>query len=252
MQRVLITRPRAQADDFANPLREAGFEPILFPVIEIRAVENNSELEQAIGNLQKYAWVIFTSVNAVEAGLASAVLQAQGIKGQPPLRVAAVGRKTADALRRHGIEPDFIPDEFVGVNIMPGLGDVNGRRILLPRAERASRELPEAIRQVGGVAHEIVTYRTLPAEVDLEGFAALKAGVDFVTFTSPSTVENFIEVTRRIYLDPFHLPNNPIIACIGTVTEKAAREAGFKNVITAKEFTTEGLVSLLAASRSVK
>jgi uroporphyrinogen-III synthase len=236
MQRVLITRPRAQANDFANQLREAGFEPIFFPVIEIKAIENNTELDHAIKNIEKYAWIVFTSVNAVDVFF----VEAQHVAPLP--QIAAVGTKTADALRKHGIEPDFIPDEFVGVNIMSGLGDVKDKQILLPRAELASKALPEAIRNAGGIAHEIIIYRTLPTEIDSEGLAALKSGVDVVTFTSPSTVENFVEILRQHNIS---LANNPLIACIGTVTEKAAREAGFENIIVAKEFTTEGLVDVI-------
>jgi uroporphyrinogen III methyltransferase/synthase len=237
MKRILITRPRAQAKDFAEKLRQAGFEPILLPVIEIRPVENNTELKQALGNIEMYTWVVFTSINAVDVVLKNSALAV--------VKVAAVGIKTAEALRKHGIEPDFIPDEFVGVNIMSGLGDVKSKWILLPRAELAREELPKAIVKAGGVAHEIIVYRTLPAEVDLDGLAALKSGVDVVTFTSPSTVENFAAIVRQKNLDPFHLPNTPAFACIGTVTERAARDMGFENIITAKEFTTEGLVEAI-------
>ena len=84
------------------------------------------------------------------------------------IRVAAVGPKTAEALRKHSIEPDFIPDEFAGVNIMSGLGDVKDKWILLPRAEIASKELPQAVVKASGIAHEIIVYRTLPTAVDEE------------------------------------------------------------------------------------
>jgi len=256
--KVLITRPRAQADDFADQLRQAGLEPILFPVIEIRPIENNAELEDALADSRKYAWVIFTSVNAVNvvfSPLPSPRLRhpspcGRGDGGEGA-KIAAVGAKTAAALRQRGIEPDFIPDEFAGANIAAGLGDLRGKWVLLPRAEIASPELPEAIRRAGGMAHEVIVYRTLPAAIDKEGLAALNRGVDFVTFTSPSTVTNFVALARQHHLDPLHLPNAPTIACIGKVTEKAARAAGFEKIITAKEFTTEGLVSRLVASRVV-
>lgn len=293
--KVLLTRPRAQADDFAAKLRSAGFEPIFFPVIEIRPVEDKAELEEALANLEKYAWVVFTSVNAVSAvfsltptplpkgegrslsriptplpqgeGRSPSLTSTPLPQGEGPgkfpspagrgargegARIAAIGPKTAAALRKHGLEPDFIPEEYVAEAILPGLGEVNGKRILLPRAEIARPDLPAAIRKTGGIAHEIIVYRTLPAAVDRDGLTALKAGVDYVTFTSPSTVQNFIEVARKNRLDPFHLPNSPTFACIGTVTEKAAKEAGFEKIITAKEFTTDGLVSLLVASQIVK
>ncbi|GAB4549431.1 MAG: hypothetical protein Fur002_26550 [Anaerolineales bacterium] len=246
--KVLITRPRAQAADFAAKLRDAGFEPILFPVIEIRPVENNAALETALANIEKYAWLIFTSVNAVDAVFSLTPTHLPTGEGQG-VRVAAVGPKTAAALRQRSIEPDFIPDEFRGEAIFAGLGDLRGKWILLPRAELARPELPAAIAAAGGIAHEIIVYRTLPAEIDSAGLAALKSGVDVVTFTSPSCVENFVEIARQNQLDPLNLPNAPKIACIGPVTGQAARAAGFENVLVAKEFTSEGLVAQVSDLR---
>ncbi len=236
--KVLITRPRAQAESFGEALQSAGFEPIYFPVIEIRPIENNIELDNAIKNIQKYDWVIFTSVNAVDVFV--------GARRAAPLpKIAAVGRKTADALRKRHIEPDFIPDEYIAEAILPGLGDLRNKWVLLPRAEIARKELPEAIVKAGGIAHEIVVYQTLPAEINEEGLAALKSGVEVVTFTSASTVENFVAITRQHKLDQISLPNNPLLACIGPITEQAARKAGFENIVVAKEYTTDGLVKLL-------
>ena len=243
--KVLITRPRAQADDFADKLRSAGFEPIFFPVIEIQPIENNIELENAIRNIEKYAWLVFTSVNAVEVVFSLTPTPLPMGEGQG-VRVAAIGPKTAEALRKRNIEPDFIPDEYIAEAIMPGLGNLKGKWILLPRAEIARAELPEAISKAGGIAHEIVVYRTLPAEVNKEGLAALKSGVDMVTFTSVSTVENFVAIAKQNGLDPLNLPNNPLFACIGSVTEQAAREMGFQNIVVAKKYTTDGLLEAIA------
>lgn len=235
--KVLITRPCAQANDFAENLRTAGFEPVFFPVIEIKEVENNVELQNAISNIQKYAWVVFTSVNAAEIVLnGSAPAVFAGVK------IAAVGPKTAAALRKYNFKPDFIPDEYIGAAIMSGLGDVKDEWILLPRAELAREELPKAIIKAGGVAHEIIVYQTLPAEIDLNGLAALKSGVDVVTFTSGSAVENFIELARQNHLNPLNLPNTPLFACIGPVTAETARAAGLPNLIIAEEYTTDGLI----------
>lgn len=243
MKRILITRPRSQADDFAEKLRDAGFEPIFFPVIEIRPVEPNAELDQALNNLSKYDWVVFTSVNAVDVFFGHFV---RAMHASPLPRVAAIGPKTADALRKHNIEPDFVPEEYVAESILPGLGDLKNKWILLPRAEIARKELPEAIVKAGGVAHEIVVYQTLPSAVDMNGLDALRSGVDIITSTSASTVENFVAITRKNNLDPLNLPNNPIFACIGPVTEQAAREAGLVNLVVAKEYTTDGLIEAIS------
>jgi len=263
--KVLITRPRNQADSFAAALTEAGFEPVFFPVIEIRPFEENVALDRAIEKLSCYDWIVFTSVNGVDAFFSviareqrdrSNLLSNEGIaslsaRTASPLgndmtpRVAAIGPKTAQSLASRGVTPDFVPEEYVAEAILPGLGDLRGRWVLLPRAEIARKALPEAILAAGGVAHEIAVYQTVPAEIDREGLAALMSGVEAVTFTSPSTVENFVEIVRRAGLDPLQLPGNPQIACIGPITQKAAEEAGFVDVVVAEEYTSEGIVALL-------
>src|ERR1044071_2117175 len=134
MKRILVTHPRAQADDFAKKLRASGFEPIFFPVIEIRPVEHNLALERAWSKLECYDWIVFTSVNAVNVVLGQ-------FENRSLPRVAAIGPKTAEALQSRGINPDFVPEEYVAESILPGLGDVQGKWILLPRAEIARKAL---------------------------------------------------------------------------------------------------------------
>lgn len=257
--KVLITRPRAQADDFADKLRTAGFEPIFFPVIEIQPIENNVALERALEKLNCYEWVVFTSVNAVDVVFDVIARSREAATKQSSVerrllrsarsditpRVAAIGPKTAEALQTRGVTPDFVPEEYVAEAILPGLGDLQGRWVLLPRAEIARKALPEAIADAGGIAHEIVVYRTLPSQVDEDGLSALNSGVDVITFTSASTVENFVAIVRQHNLDPLNLPNNPLVACIGPITEQAAKEAGFQNLIVAKEYTTDGLIEAI-------
>ncbi len=207
MKRILVTRPRAQADEFAGKLRSAGFEPVFFPVIEIKPVEDNIALERALSKLSCYEWIVFTSVNAVEVvfGNYSRLIFADGVG----TRFAAIGPKTAGSLKAHGIEPHFVPEEYVAEAILPGLGDLIGKWVLLPRAEIARKALPEAIFQAGGIPHEITVYKTLPSQPDADGLDALRSGVDVITLTSPSTVENFIAIAEKNGLDPLHLPNNP-------------------------------------------
>jgi uroporphyrinogen-III synthase len=240
MKRILITRPRAQADEFAEKMRAAGFEPVYFPVIEIQPIENNTALERALSKLDCYDWLVFTSVNAVDVVFD----RLTGKNGFP--RVAAIGPKTAEALRTRGIKPDFVPEEYIAESILPGLGDVRGKWVLLPRAELARMALPEAICEAGGIAHEIAVYKTLPAQADPAGLAALKAGVDIITLTSSSTVHNLVALARRHGLDPLQLPGNPLFACIGPITEQAAREEGLTNLLTAREYSTEGLLEAIA------
>ena len=243
MKRILITRPRAQADEFAGKLRISGFEPIFFPVIEIKPVEDNLALERALSKLGCYEWIVFTSTNAVEVvfGNYSRLIFADGVG----TRFAAIGPKTAGSLKAHGIDPHFVPEEYVAEAILPGLGDLTGKWVLLPRAEIARKALPEAIFQAGGIPHEITVYKTLPSKPDPDGLAALRSGVDVVTLTSPSTVQNFIAIAKQSGFDPLHLPGNPVFACIGPITEQAAKEAGLPNLLVAKEYTSDGLMTVL-------
>ncbi len=237
--RILVTRPRSQADGLVDGLKAAGFDVIAFPVIEIRPIEDNAPLARALREIESYDWIVFTSANGVEV-----------VFGRLPKpvrlpRVAAIGPKTAKALRARGITPEFVPEEYVAESILPGLGDVKGKRVLLPRAEIARKALPEAIRAAGGTADEIAVYQTLPVAPDAQGLAAIHSGVDWITFTSPSTVENFIEIVRRHGLDPLHLPGDPQAACIGPITEKAARAAGLQVGLVAQDYTAEGLIEAI-------
>ena len=247
--RILITRPRIQADYFAEKLRSAGFEPIYFPVIEICPIENNTALDKAFGQLHCYAWMVFTSVNAVEVVFDkfSSLL----LSNRVGLKFVAIGPKTAEALKMRGIAPDFVPQEYVAEAILPGLGDLKDKWVLLPRAEIARKELPEAIVKAGGTAHEISVYKTLPTQPDPDGLSALKSGLDVVTFTSASSVENFVTILRQNKLDPLNLPNNPLIACIGPITAQAARDEGFQNIVIAKEYTTKGLIEALTTTEKL-
>ena len=242
MKRVLVTRPRAQADSFAAQLREAGFEPIFFPVIEIQPMPENPCLDQALENLARYDWIIFTSVNGVEAVCDRfSPLDHQGAFPQ----LAAIGPSTAKALKERGLQADFVPEEFVAEAILPGLGELGNKWVLLPRAEIARKVLPEAIAMEGGIAHEIAVYKTIPAAPGTEGLKALREGVDVVTLTSPSAVQNFAAIVRTQDLDLARLPGNPHFACIGPITHTAALEEGLPNLSTAKEYTTHGLVEHL-------
>jgi uroporphyrinogen-III synthase len=245
MKRVLITRPQSQADAFAANLLNAGFEPVFFPVFEIRPFEDTTALDRALQKLACYDWVVFTSVNGVEVFWAR--LRALGGMDFPPdVRVAAIGPKTAEALRNQGVSPDFVPEEYVAEAILPGLGDLKGRWVLLPRAEIARKALPEAILEAGGVPHEIAIYRTLPIQPDPQALEALRLGVDAITFTSPSTVHNFMKIARDAGLDPLNLPGHPWVACIGPITASAASQAGLVVDLIADDYTTEGLVKKLS------
>lgn len=243
-KRVMITRPRAQADEFAAAFEAAGAEAILFPVIEIRPVQDTTILDRALNKLGCYDWLVLTSVNGVRAVWDR--FSDLGFNEVPEeVKVAAIGPKTAQALQERGAPPDFVPGEYVAEAIVPGLGDLRGRWVLLPRADLARPALPRAIQVRDGIAHEIAAYHTLPAKPDQDALQSLRQGVDAITFTSSSTVRNFIALASAAGLDPQKLPGDPIIACIGPITAGTAKEAGLEVDVIADEYTTEGLLEAL-------
>jgi len=242
--RILITRPAGQAVDFAERLAKLGAIPILFPTIQVEAFRDNPELDRALINLQNYDWLVVTSVNGVEAVFER--LYALDIDHLPAsLKVAAIGPKTAAALQSVGVQPDFIPKEYIAEAILPGLGELQHLRVLLLRADIARPALAEAIRRAGGEAYDISVYRILAGQPDPGALEALREGVDIVTFTSSSTVHHFNDLVRQAGLDPIHLPGDPRFVCIGPITAKTAQEEGLPVGFTAREYTTNGIIQAL-------
>jgi uroporphyrinogen-III synthase len=240
-KKILITRPRAQVDSFSRELEDLGAIPIPFPVIEIKHVEDTISLDRALAKLSCYEWLVLTSVNGVEKVWERLDLLGLNTTFPENVHVAAIGPKTAAALNAHGVHPDFVPQEYVAEAIVPGMGDLQDRWVLLPRADIARPALAEAIMQAGGIAHEIAAYRTTMREPEASSLETLKAGVDILTFTSSSTVINFERIVRDAGLNPLNLPGNPLVACIGPITAQTAQQLGFHVDITAIEYTTKGL-----------
>jgi uroporphyrinogen-III synthase len=246
-KRILITRPKEQAAEFSTALKKAGAVPINFPVIEIKPIHDSGALDKALEKLDCYDWLVLTSVNGVKVIFER--MEALKFKGFPPgLRIAAIGPKTAEALQKHHLRVDFFPQEYVAEAILPGLGELIGKWVLLLRADKARQALPDAIERAGGIAHEISVYSTLPAQFDPIPLENLRNGLDFVTFTSSSTVLNFLQITKSAGIDPYHLPGNPVFACIGPITAQTARKEGFEVAIVAEAYTTQGLLQAMLSS----
>jgi uroporphyrinogen-III synthase len=220
-------------------------------VIEISPVTDTTNIDKALHNLENYDWAVFTSVNGVEAVWAR--LTALNLKPKFNLiRVAAIGPKTAATLESYGVKVDFVPDEYVAESILPGLGQLHGKRFLLARADIARPTLREQIEAAGGRVDEIPVYRTVPAQPELESINAIREGVDVVLFTSSSTVRNFIELIHAFNLKVHQLPGDPIFACIGPITAKTAMEYDLSTDVIAKRYTTDGLIDALQSYEFLK
>ena len=239
-KRILVTRARAQASKFADLLEANGAEVIQFPTIKIQPMENVD-----VPSLDKYDWVIFTSVNAVEIFCERLRENGTDARAFGTSKICAVGPKTVDALNRIGIQPNFVPTHSRGSAIAAEIEDVNGKKILLPRAKIATADLPDGLRERGAHVDDVPLYDTIKVASDGDtGRDEIEADllngrIDIVTFTSSSTVTNFLEMF------PAHTPDVLLadvqIAVIGPTTQKTAMEYGVQVDIVAKEASVESL-----------
>ena len=248
-KRVLVTRTRQQASALSRLLAQEGAEPIELPAIEITPRFDENELARVARALEKgqYDWVVFTSANAVDMFfdfLWERCLDARSVN----CSVAAIGPGTAEALKRWGIYVDVTPDpnRYTAEGLVAAFDeqfDIRGHSILLPRAEGARDVLIDGLTKQGAKVEEVTLYVAVPPDApEPEALRRLRAGeVDIVTFASSSAVKNLLKL-----LDGDTTPlKGPLVACIGPVTARTAREAGLAVGVESKEHTIPGLVAAL-------
>lgn len=242
---VVITRPERQADDLAKLLAAEGARPIAFPTIAIEPPSDWSELDAALKELESYQWIIFTSANGVHFFFERLWQKGKDMRDLKGVKVCCIGPATARQLEARGIGVDLVPKEFIAEGILKSFTALNiqGQKILLPRASKARDLLPEGLKKMGAEVIVATTYRTVNSGRKKEELAVrLAAGdVDVITFTSSSTVTNFVDIMGK----DFALPPSVRVACIGPVTAGTAAKAGFKMDILQHEYTMEGLVRAL-------
>ena len=246
-RRIVITRAAEQAGEFAALLRSFGAEVLEFPTIAFRPPESFEALDAALGRLASYDWVIFTSVNGVRGFFDRLSFHGRDGGELSGLKVCAIGPATAEALRSRGeIVADMVPEKFQAEGILEAWAgrDLSGVRILLARAAVAREVLPEALRKSGARVDVVTVYRTVPAEGPPGVRREIMAGdIDVVTFTSPSTVENFCvlfrEEERARFLDLF------VTAIIGPITRDRIEELGLTPGIEAAPYTVPALAEAI-------
>ncbi len=245
-KRIVVTRARAQASELVERLRFLGAEPVEIPAIRIvPPADGYAALDAALRSPEGWDWVVFTSVNGVEhvwRRLPDA-LTARHPLGRA--RVAAIGRATAEALAERGVHVDLVPEHFVAESLLEALRgeSVAGQRFLLPRAALAREMLREGLLAAGAEVTEVHAYDTESGKPDAEALRALESGVDALTFTSSSTVRNFVE---RLGVAPVQaMTRRATVAAIGPITAQTARELGLRVDLVAREYTIEGLLEAL-------
>ncbi len=237
-KRILVTRPRAQAQRFADLLEQQGAEVVRYPTIETVPLDSYEQLDAALTELSAYAWLIFTSVNGVKYFFAHLRKRQQDIRTLGSVRIAAIGPETARAVEEFHLRVDAIPVEYRAEALIPALGEVKGQRVLLPRAAEARAILPQELQALGAQVDEVAVYRTIqPQGVRVEELRArLKAGeIDLVTFTSSSTVRNFVALFPGEDLRT--LVGSTRVGCIGPITADTAREYGLEVAVQPTTYT---------------
>lgn len=256
--RVLVGRARHQAGSLSKELRKLGADVLEIPFIEIRKPRSFQPLDTALKHLQSYDWLILTSVNGVEAmweRLRKLRLNKQSLRH---LKIAAIGPATKNAIEERGARVNIVPKEYVAESVVKSLRkQVNGKRVLLVRAKVARDVIPRELRRAGAQVDVIEAYETVvPTASRTRLRAALKTAKtrpDVITFTSSSTVKNFVSLLgsgkhslrggkRRGHLEGITM------ASIGPVTSATLRELHLGVDVEASQYTIPGLIKAIVTS----
>jgi uroporphyrinogen III methyltransferase/synthase len=242
-KRIIVTRARQQASDVIKKLFKLGADCIECPTIRVVPPDDYQPLDDAIEKLPEYDWIVFTSVNGVQFFFERLFEKNRDTRALSGLRTAVIGPATAKRLLDFGLRSDIVPASFIAEAVIEAFeGEaINGKKILLPRADQARQILPQELSKMGALVDEVVAYRTVQ---DLSQTERLMSHledrkVDILTFTSSSTVKNF-----KAMLPPerfHHLLQGITVAAIGPITADTARSLGFEVHITAGKHTIPGL-----------
>jgi uroporphyrinogen III methyltransferase/synthase len=249
-KRMVVTRTRAQASELVSMLEENGADCLEYSTIHIEPLDDYQMLDHAVQHIASYNWILFTSLHAItyffkrleETGLDSRILAG--------CCIGAVGRATADELLKHGIRADLIPEKFTGAGLAESLiaGDVEGKHILLPRAEKAMETLPEMLEDAGASVTVAPVYRNVPPQGrkdELRG-KLVNGDIELVTFTSSSTVTNFLTMVDTADEQELHqLLDQVKIAAIGPVTAETVRKNGLTVDIQPNNYTIADMVDAI-------
>jgi len=248
--RVLVTRSREQASQLSRAIGDLGGQAVEFPTISIAGPQDFGPLDRAVTAAGGYKWIIFTSVNGVKYFFGRLMEKGGDIRDLKGVNLCAIGPKTKEALAGYGLRVEYVPGEYRAEQIVEGLKGrlAPGDTVLLPRADIARKALADLLRQEGARVDEVTAYRTVAGDGRRAEIAGLlrEGGLDVITFTSSSTVKNFVGLMGEGLLP---LPQAVTVACIGPVTADTARELGLPVHIVAEEYTIEGLLDAVVSHR---
>lgn len=245
-RRILVTRTRTQASKLSERIEDLGGEAVEFPTIKIIESDDHGNIDEAMAQIEKYQWIIFTSVNGVKFFFHRMKKAGFDIRLLKDAKLCAIGPATSKELENRGFIVDYIPREYRAEAIIEELrGKVRpGDNILLPRADIARRILEDELVKLGANVDNIHIYKTITPDYEKEKLINLfkDRKIDMITFTSSSTVSNFYKILGEKNL---HLLKDIRIAVIGPITAQTARDLGMVPNIEAKEYTIDGLVDAI-------
>lgn len=255
--RIAITRADKQSVSFAEGLKALGAEPVIYSAIDINPVEKSKEMDEVLEKIRDYDWILFTSVNAVKCFLS----RFDSLKVLEGTRIGAIGPGTSAALQAYGLEVDFVPPKYVSNVFVETFfevagPDISGKRVLLPRADIAKNDLPDALRSRGVLVDELTVYHTVPGQ----GLANLvheleNNSLDAITFASSSAVRYFVqsligtsndtEIDLSAMYPSFFGPEKVAIFCIGPVTADTARSYNLQVDAVATDYDVDGMIATI-------
>jgi uroporphyrinogen III methyltransferase / synthase len=250
-KRILVTRPKAQAADLVARIEAMGGEAIEAPMIRIVPPDDFGPLDEACARAGEFDWIVFSSVNAVDAFVERLLAGPHDLRALKGVKLCVVGPSTGDRLVRYGLKVDITPEEYRADAVVPAmaaLGDLNGRKILLPHGDIGREVVADELRKQGAEVVEVIAYRTLIAEAEREGEPdiyrmLLERRIDVVTFTSASAVRNFVRVLGD---EPAaDLLRTTVVASIGPVTAEAAAQFKIASTIVPATYTVPALVDAI-------
>ena len=242
-KRIVVTRTRKQAGVLSAKLRDLGADVIELPTIRIEPPTDLREFAEMVQDAHQYDWIVFTSTNGVDAFFNLFFKLYDDAREIGGTKIAAIGPATAQRVRDYHFHVDLQPEDFVAEAVAREFakeGGIENLRILLARAEKARDVLPKSLSALGAIVDEGFAYRTVMETNDVTGARErfTREGADLITFTSSSTVENFMALGLP-------LPKGMKVASIGPITSKTARQAGLKVDVEARRHDIEGLVSAI-------
>ncbi|MCM3759752.1 uroporphyrinogen-III synthase [Alkalihalobacillus oceani] len=245
-KRILVTRAKEQAEALSSLIRRYGGTAVEVPLIAFQAPVDDARSEAMLNALDSYEWLVFTSANGVRFFIER--LRELPLTGQSlPVRIAAVGTKTEEALIRYGLRADLIPESFVAEGLLEALSTKvkKGNRLLLVRGNLGRSLLPKELTELGVQVEELIVYETVcPPEAKAELRAALKrTPVDYATFTSSSTVSHYAKLLKELEAEGVN-PTAKIV-CIGPISARTARQCRLSVDLMPAQYTIEAMVEQL-------